>query len=150
MAPASVIQKLYMYDLNRQHHTLNSGKKGSHMHNWVAVKCSVKDRVLQSPTSDSYQYLNCRTSSVYSQYQLVCIMQTLERWDFAYNFPKSILKKRTDPVVVFHSYLIIQNFLSSITGVTSSQQSSLDVEITMTNDVVKRLERLLSTFGSIW
>lgn len=44
-------------------------------------------------------------------------MQTLERWDFASNFLKSILKEMTDLPVVFSSYLIIQNLLFSITGV---------------------------------
>lgn len=75
-------------------------------------------------------------------------MQTSESWDFAYNFPKSFFKKRTDSFVDFHSYLVIQNFLSSITGVT--HMSSQQMDMIMTNYVVKRLERLLSTFGSIW
>ena len=64
-------------------------------------------------------------------------MQTLEIWDFAYNFPKSFLKNQTDPLGVFHSYLGIQNLLSSITGLTSisAELSSLDMVI-MTNDLV--------------
>lgn len=55
-------------------------------------------------------------------------------------------------LAVSHFYLVIQHILSSIISVThiSSQQSSQDVDLITTNDVAKRLERLLSTFGSIW
>lgn len=64
-------------------------------------------------------------------------MQTLGISDVAYNFPKSFLKKQTDPLGVLHSYLGIQSLLSSITGLIpfSADLSSLDMVIMM-NDLV--------------
>lgn len=67
MAPAPELQKLHMRDLKRQHHTLKSGEKAQ----YVCLGCSEMQHNGQRATisSISYQYLNCRTSSVYSQNQ---------------------------------------------------------------------------------
>lgn len=77
-------------------------------------------------------------------------MLTLGIWDFASNFPKSFLRTQTDPLDVLHSYLISQSLLSSITGLTpfSADLSSLGM-VFMMNDLVWRLGRLFSPYGSM-